>query len=181
MVAPRQKHTSAKTSRAQVPALHRALVRAGVWEPYDTNADIGGGKYNLASDFLAEHLVGNVVYDPYNRPRDHNQAAIKVIRSGLTTATLANVLNVIAEPEIRAAAIRLAAEAVAPNRYAYFGIYEGSKSGVAKQTRDGWQENRKLRTFVPEIEPFFEHVTMAVIEGCRAIVASGSLLRSRPT
>jgi len=173
---PRQKHTSAKTCRAQVPALHRALLRARVWRSWDTNADIGGGKYELATDELAEHQVGNVVYDPYNRPPGFNEASLRVIKKGLMTATVANVLNCIMEPHIREKVIRLAAVAVAPKRMAYFAVYEGDKSGVGRETRDGWQENRKLESYVVEIEGHFDVVRVVVIEGLRCIVAYGSRL-----
>ncbi|MBP0989854.1 MAG: hypothetical protein J5874_01560 [Oscillospiraceae bacterium] len=31
------------------------------------NVDIGGGKFDLAADFLAQNGTRNLVFDPYNR------------------------------------------------------------------------------------------------------------------
>lgn len=171
-----QEISSAKTSRAQIPALHKALVRAKIWSYWDTNADIGGGKYELASDYLESHGVLNIVYDPFNRSDAHNEIAIQAIAEGTTTATVANVLNVIAERGNRRGVIELAAAAVKPNRVAYFDVYEGDRTGVGNRTRDGWQENRRLSTYVPEIERYFQSVRIAVVEGVRCIVAHGSKL-----
>lgn len=169
-----QKHTSARTCRHQIPALHKALVRANTWTPWDTNADIGGGKYELASDFLEDVEVGNIVYDPFNRSPNHNAVALQAILAGTTTATVTNVLNVIAEAGNRRGVIELAARAVAPNRVAYFDVHEGDRTGIGHQTRDGWQENRRLATYIPEIERYFTSVQVAIVEGIRAILACGS-------
>lgn len=171
-----QQFTSAKTSRAQIPALHKALVRAKVWTPWDTNADIGGGRFELASDYLEEHGVINIVYDPFNRSAEHNEIALQALAEGTTTATVTNVLNVIAEPGNRRGVIEMAATVVAPNRVAYFDVYEGDRTGVGNRTRDGWQENRKLLSYVSEIEPYFKSVTVVIVAGVRCIAAHGSRL-----
>ncbi len=126
-----------------------------MWKAGDTNADIGGGKWELATEALDDQEVENVVYDPYNRSREHNVKALKRISQGVDTATVANTLNVIAEPEIRAEVIKLAARATV----AYFHVYGGDGSGVGVKTRDGWQENRSLATYVPEVEAHFSRVT----------------------
>lgn len=147
-----QLYTSAKTSRKQVPALHKALLKAKVWQPGDVNADIGGGKYDLTTKALCRAGVTNLVYDPFNRSESHNQTVLRLIQERATTATVANVLNVIAEPENRAEVIELASQA----SRVFFTVYEGNKSGVGCATRDGWQENRKLGTYLPEIRRFLK-------------------------
>ena len=162
-----QRYTSERTCRHQFPALHRALLDLNAWRPGDTNADIGGGKYDLVTERLAEMGVTNLVWDPHNRSDEHNVEALKLIQRGTTTATIAKVLNVIVEPEIRAEVIRLATRA----RAAFFHVYEGDGSGVGKKTRDGWQENRKLLSYAVEIEPYFGHVAVTTISGLRVIEA----------
>lgn len=163
-----QRFTSESTCRKQVPALIRALLRAGRWKQGDVNADIGGGKWDLATDELAQHGVENVVYDRFNRSDEHNERALDRIFQGVQTATLANTLNVIAEPERRALLIGLAAQAPV----VYVHGYEGDGSGVGQQTRYGWQENRRLSAYVPEVAAVFPRVAVCRINGLRVIKAS---------
>jgi len=65
------------------------------------------------------------------------------------------VLNVIAEPEARAELIETAAMA---DGKAYFTVYEGDRSGVGRRTTKGWQNNRKLADYMPELQAHFEYV-----------------------
>ena len=164
-----QRYTSQRTCRKQVPALHRALLRAGVWKAGDVNADIGGGKWELATEALDDQDVENIVYDPYNRSDEHNTEALQRISQGVKTATVANTLNAIVEPEARAGVIQLAAQAAS---VAYFHIYEGNGSGVGSETRDGWQENRGLESYIPEMSPLFSRVVIRRIGGLRVIEAT---------
>jgi len=162
-----QAYTSERTSRNQLPALHRALLRAGIWQFGDINADIGGGRFDKASEELAWNGVENVVWDPYNRAPRHNEDALNRIFRGTTTATVANVLNVIAEYEVREQVIRMATRA----GRAYFHVYEGDRSGLGKKTRDGWQEHRKLVTYLPEVSRHFDRAALVTVAGLRVIEA----------
>ena len=76
--------------------------------------DIGGGRFDLATEFLAEQGVKNYLFDPYNRAEDVNISTLSFLQSGnrADTATCANVLNVIAEPEARANVILEAAKVI---------------------------------------------------------------------
>jgi len=163
-----QRLTSERTCRKQVPALLRALLRAGRWQRGDVNADIGGGKWDLGTEELAQHGVENIVYDRFNRSDEHNERALDRIFLKVNTATVANTLNVIAEPERRALLIGLAAQAPV----AYFHGHEGDGSGVGRETRDGWQENRRLESYVPEVSTFFSRVVICRIAGLRVIEAT---------
>ena len=138
-----------------------------VWKRGDINADLGGGKFDKATAELMAHGVENVIWDPHNRSDEHNELALKRIHRGVVTATVANTLNAIAESEVRAVVILLATRA----RQAFFHVYEGDHSGVGKETRDGWQENRKLLSYVPEISRYFGHVEVVSVGGLRIITA----------
>lgn len=127
-----------------------------------------GGRFDKALKELAQHGVENIVWDPYNRPPEHNEGALRRVLRGTTTATVAKVLNVIAEPEIRAVVIRLATKA----GRAYFHVYEGDGSGVGKKTRDGWQEHRKLATYLPEVAKHFGRADIVSVAGLRVIEAT---------
>ncbi len=148
--------SSAKTSLRQVPALFKDKnVQFG-----DVNIDIGGGKYDLATEFLAERGTQNLVFDPYNRGETTNRATLDFLRDGsrADTATNANVLNVIAEAPARANVILEMAKAIKPDGKAYFMVYEGDGSGVGRETSAGWQNNRKTADYVDEIKRYFDSV-----------------------
>lgn len=148
--------SSAKTSLRQVPALFKDKnVQFG-----DVNIDIGGGKYDLATEFLAERGTQNLVFDPYNRGETTNRATLDFLRDGsrADTATNANVLNVIAEAPARANVILEMAKAIKPDGKAYFMVYEGDGSGVGRETSAGWQNNRKTADYMDEIKRYFDSV-----------------------
>lgn len=148
---------SAKTSIKQIPALFRNKnVEFG-----ETNIDIGGGRFDLATDYLKSIGTENMVFDPYNRSAETNSATLRFLQEGnkADTATCANVLNVIREPEARANVILEAAKAIKPDGAAYFMVYEGDGSGTGKETSSGWQNNRPTASYVSEIERYFGNVT----------------------
>jgi hypothetical protein len=152
---PIQKISSAGTSLRQVPAVFKAIP----WKKGTLNADIGGGKYDEFTNALQGVGVENVIYDPYNRSKEFNQAAMERIAGNADTATISNVLNVIAEPAARDQVIRQAADAIKPDGEAYFSVYDGDKSGKGKETPRGYQLNRKLSDYIDEIEKHFGSVT----------------------
>lgn len=152
-----QEISSAGTSIKQVPALFKDKnVQFG-----PVNIDIGGGKYDLATDYLKERGTLSLVFDPYNRGEAQNTDTLNFLRGGYKadTATCANVLNVIAEQSARDNVILEMAKAIKPDGRAYFMVYEGNGSGVGKQTSAGWQNNRKTSSYVNEIKKYFETVT----------------------
>lgn len=148
--------SSAKTSLRQVPALFKnPNVRFG-----EVNIDIGGGRFDLATEYLAERGTRNLVFDPYNRGEETNRATLDYLMAGnrADTATNANVLNVIAEAPARANVVLEMAKAIKPDGRAYFMVYEGDGSGVGRETSAGYQNNRKTADYAPEIERFFDRV-----------------------
>ena len=154
---PEQEISSADTSinNRLLPASFKRIA----WRAGTINADIGGGRFDNATEFLASQGVQNVIYDPFNRTPEHNRSAIAKIAGGKAqTATVNNVLNVIREPAARLLVIRQAADAVGPDGTAYFLIYEGAGDGVGRQTSKGWQENRKASDYEAEIRAVFGNV-----------------------
>jgi len=152
-----QEITSAGTSinASQLPRVFSAVE----WRAGTVNADIGGGRFDNATAYLAQRGVRNVIFDPYNRSAAHNAAAAAKICGGRAdTATVANVLNVIREPSARAFVLAQAFDAVRPGGTAFMLIYEGNRSGQGTQTSKGWQENRKADSYLPEIARVFPHV-----------------------
>jgi hypothetical protein len=151
-----QSISSWKTSIKQVPALFKnPNVKFG-----ETNIDIGGGRFDLATDFLRENGTKNMLFDPYNRSEEVNKATLDYLRYGnrADTATCANVLNVIKEADARANVILETAKSIKQDGTAYFMVYEGDGSGTGKETSSGWQNNKKTADYVSEIEQYFNIV-----------------------
>ena len=134
--------------------MHRALIRAGKWRTGSLNLDVGGGRFEDASDALRASAVTNAVYDPYNRSDEHNESVLS--RHDYDTATVANVLNVIQERDIRIDVLRIAADRA---ETVYVTVYAGDKTYDGRPTRDGWQEHRPLESYaVDECREIFDSV-----------------------
>lgn len=152
----RSRYPHGKPQSKQVPALFRnPNVKFG-----ETNIDIGGGRFDLATDFLRENGTKNMLLDPYNRSEEVNKATLDYLRDGnrADTATCANVLNVIKEADARANVILETAKSIKQDGTAYFMVYEGDGSGTGKETSSGWQNNKKTADYVSEIEQYFNSV-----------------------
>lgn len=149
---------SAATSLNQIPSATRKIK----WQEGTVNVDIGGGRFDKATEFLKEQGVENLVFDPFNRDAEHNQAVAERVRDEKAdTVTCNNVLNVIDSESSRANVILQAAKALKEGGTAYFSVYEGDKSGVGRQTKsDSWQNNRPTKDYVKEIERYFDDVSV---------------------
>jgi N12 class adenine-specific DNA methylase len=148
-----EKNNVAATSIRQIPALHKRV--AGDLGP--RNLDLGGGKYDLATDFLRDEGVENMVLDPYSRPADHNARVLAAVeRAPADSATVANVLNVIEEAGIRRAVLDDAKRLTKPGARVFFDIYEGNGKGIGAKTSTGsWQNNRKAQSYLDEVQEVF--------------------------
>jgi len=145
-----------RTSLNQIPALFKnKKVQIG-----QVNLDIGGGKFEKGSEYLADKGVENLIYDTYVRNYEHNKQVIERLRYlPSDTVTIANVLNVVRDKEERAGILAHAARSVRDDGTCYIQIYEGNKTSTPTlTTRQTWQENRKTETYMAEIEPFFNTI-----------------------
>jgi len=153
-----QKISSADTSLAQIPA----VFKSNIFVPKGTNIDIGAGKFDLGKQYLESErgVTESVPFDPFNRSVESNRIAVERLQSGerFATATIPNVLNVIAENSIRDNVILQAARAIEPEGVAYFQIYEGDRSGNGRKTSKGFQNNKKTSDYVDEIRKHFDNV-----------------------
>ena len=86
-----QEFTSENTSinSGKLPAVFNMVS----FEPGTINLDFGGGRFDNVAEYLTQYDVVNLVYDPYNRSKEHNREVIKTIRDagGADTATCSNV------------------------------------------------------------------------------------------
>lgn len=160
----KQKFSSAKTSISYKAAVEGGKAPVifkipGLFRPNTVNADIGGGKYDQITEKLKQEGVTNYVFDPFNRSTEHNANSAKNIKGGKAdTATVSNVLNVIKEPENRRRVIEQAADAVGDDGVAYFSFYEAPSGPKGNTKRDTWQEGRKSKSYVEEVNQVFKTV-----------------------
>ncbi len=155
---PEQEITSAATSInvAKLPAAYNKLKKAGIFTKGMKMVDIGGGKFDNAVDMLKKEGVNLKVYDPFNRSAQHNKDVAQAVQGGQVDASISNnVLNVIKEKENQLLVVEQAFDAVKGNGKAYFSVYEGSKTGAGKETKAGFQHNKKTADYVSLVEDVF--------------------------
>lgn len=150
-----QEFTSENTSinSGKLPAIFKMINL----EPGTINIDYGGGRFDNVAEYLTQYDVVNLVYDPYNRSKEHNQEVIRTVKAagGADTATCSNVLNVIKEPEVRQNVLQNIRKLVKPNGNIYITVYEGSGKGNEGPTKSGYQLNRKTADYLEEIQQVF--------------------------
>ena len=150
-----QNHTSASTSinSTKVPAVFRkADFCKGT-----VNLDLGGGKYDTATEYLKTKGVENLIYDPYNRSDEHNVKVLgRLALRKADTCTLSNVLNVIDTGAGILRALDLAEYSLKKGGICYITVYEGDRSGIGRETKkDCWQNNMKLGDYYEYVYAVF--------------------------
>ncbi len=180
----RQQFSSARTSinGNKLPTGFANVGGMGGFRSGTHNFDMGGGRFDNATEHLSKSGVVNLVFDPFNREYAWNERMIKQVESigGADTVTCFNVLNVIREPEQRAAVIQRCAEVLKPEGVAYFEVYSNPKKyaevGPSQTGKDQWQEFRPAKTYIPEIQAFFDDVS---IKG-KTIIARSPKVAEKP-
>ncbi len=163
-----QEITSEATSLNHIPRLHKLVPVEGACV-----LDYGCGKYDTGARYLYEQGALVVAsWDPFNRDPEANvQAAVWMYQHSADIILCSNVLNVLQEEKVRAEVIQECYDALTPGQgmAAYFTVYPGNRSGKGQRTTKGWQENRKLCTYLAEIRTWFDEVSMGnnIIKGVR--------------
>ena len=156
-----QTFTSANTSinKGKVPA----VFTKAWWKKGTVNLDLGGGKYDTATEYLHAREVANLVWDPYNRSEAENLSVMCILasRGGADSCTISNVLNVIDSAEARHELLNRAWDCTRYRAPIFITVYEGDRSGVGRQTgKDQWQNNRPLRDYLDEVKAVFPNATI---------------------
>jgi hypothetical protein len=147
---------SAYTSQRQVAATFHKFEFDNL-----TNLDYGGGKYDDATEYLETINSTNLVFDPFNRSKAHNDEVIsEVIKTGVNTITCLNVLNVVRDQSERIAILseikHLAMGCIDTRGELpdiYIQVYEGNRTGTPSKTTA--QLNWKLDQYISEIRDLF--------------------------
>tara|TARA_Y100000310_G_scaffold36671_1_gene34524 strand:+ start:1377 stop:6041 length:4665 start_codon:yes stop_codon:yes gene_type:complete len=175
-----QKIPSGKTSRPQIPYGAKKGIK---WEKGSINLDIGGGRYDQFTNFLSKKGVKNLIYDPFTRSVSHNKNVARRVAGGrANTATLFNTLNTIKESKYQIKALRQAKDALKSDGKLYVSVHEGSKTGIGRITKDGFQHNKKIEKYLPLIRKVFgkNNVEISTIGGKKMLVATRSIRKGAP-
>ena len=159
-----QEYDSSVTSinSSKLPTIFGLVQKLGGFKQGTMNLDYGGGRFDNAAQYLKDYDVLNLVYDPFNRSKEHNKDVIDFVKKngGADTITCSNVLNVIKEPENRLSVIKNCDRLVKNGGIVYFTVYEGSGSGEGKANdkRKSYQTNMKTEQYQEELEKVFKDV-----------------------
>ena len=154
----KQEIESGATSIRNVPD----AVKAATWEKGTRNADIGGGAYENATNYLRSQGVTNLVWDPYSRSEKHNQSVAKELKSNpADTGTMHNVLNVIKERAARIEALQNLEKAVKDGGSVSIAVNELEGDGKGRETKTGWQNNQPAKFYLAEVEEVFGNATVS--------------------
>lgn len=149
-----QKYDSADTSLAQISAPYTKYPN--LFHYGDRVLDYGGGKYDLAKEFMADKGVNVYVFDPFNRTPAHNKSVLaKFKKNKPDVIVCANVLNVIMENIYVIDVISKIKHLAGKNTTVIFSVYEGDKSGFGKPTTKGFQRNTRAKGYADFILPYF--------------------------
>lgn len=160
-----QEYDSSVTSinSSKLPTIFGLVQKLGGFKQGSLNLDYGGGRWDNAAQYLKDYDVLNLVYDPFNRSKEHNKDVLDFVKKngGADTVTCSNVLNVIKEPENRLSVIKNCDRLVKSGGTVYFTVYEGSGSGEGKANdkRKSYQTNMKTEDYQEELEQVFSSVT----------------------
>ena len=156
---PEQAYTSADTSinQSKLPSGYKQLRKLGVFKEGQVIIDIGGGRFDNAVDSVREQEGAEVlVYDPFNRDKEHNEAVVRrVADGGADVAVSNNTLNVIEEEANQRRVVQQAYNAIKSGKEAHFTVYEGDRTGTGRTTSKGFQHNKKTAEYLPLIESVF--------------------------
>lgn len=160
-----QEYDSSVTSinSSKLPTIFGLVQKLGGFKKGTMNLDYGGGRFDNVAQYLKDYDVLNLVYDPFNRSKEHNKDVLDFVKKngGADTITCSNVLNVIKEPENRLSVIKNCDRLVKSGGTVYFTVYEGSGSGEGKANdkRKSYQTNMKTEDYQEELEQVFGSVT----------------------
>lgn len=148
----------AKSSLNHIPAIFKKIP----WEEGQVNLDLGGGRFEKATNYLHKRGVWNIVVDKYSRTdKDNFLAESYLSLYGCNTVTISNVLCVIRTKKERINILNTARKYLKKSGNVYISIYAGDGSGKGRRTKSNtWQNNRPLRTYLKEIQEVFPNASL---------------------
>ena len=158
-----QEYTSAATSQSQIAKGFGIVASRNGWTPGTVNVDLGGGRYDHGTQFMAKHGVTSHVLDPFNRSPEHNSSVVALVkkRGGADSVTVFNVLNTIKEPHIHREVLQAAHEHLRTGGALWLSVYAGDKSGIGRRTKsDSWQRNQGIKAYLDTVRGVFPNAVI---------------------
>jgi len=148
----------AKSSLNHIPAIFRKIR----WGEGQVNLDLGGGRFEKATNYLHSLGVNNIVLDKHARDRKDNFLAESYLDMyGCDSVTISNVLCVVRTKGERLNILYTALRYVKTGGAIYISIYAGDGSGKGRRTKSNtWQNNRPLKTYLKEIQEVFPNARL---------------------
>lgn len=107
-------------------------------------ADIGGGADDAITEWAKNNIgIERVVFDPFARPHEHNEAVMKRVRGGKADAVVSNgVFNIVEAQSGRLAHIATVFDALKLGGKAFFSVWAGNPDvrGSGKPTREFYKD-----------------------------------------
>jgi hypothetical protein len=128
------------------------------------NLDLGGGHFDGPSKHIwKSYRVTNLVYDPYNRSKNHNSnIRAKVRKHPVDSVTSCSVLNVILDKTKRKAHIQFAYKSLKSEGIAFFKIWRGNNSRIPNT--ETFQSNKEAKYYLKEIQKVFGRANTELIK-----------------
>ena len=162
--------TESATSESRDRSDFYDLREAKVFAPGSKNLDLSSGRYRETSDVLSEDGVTNFRFDPAEAVRDEGRVEeggqriteqelrdnVDQVRDGQAdTATIFGQLGATKNLEDRVLLLERAKNALKPNGELFITVDGGNKTGKGAATSEGWQNNKPLEAYIPEIAEVF--------------------------
>jgi hypothetical protein len=154
-----QKYTSASTSinSKKLPSTFSSHLFDT--PPDSINVDLGGGRFDNATEALKQRGITNLIIDPYNRTPEWNERNEEIAsKNKVASVTVNNVLNVIMEPEQRENVIKKAKSYLIDGGKAFFLIHYKAGKTAGETLKGSWQNHMRPVDYVPEIQKYFNDV-----------------------
>jgi len=169
---PEQSYSSKNTSLNQIAKPIPLLLKANELKDRSVNLDIGGGRFDKMSDYLAKWGLKNYIYDPFNRTPEHNSFVVSKVKDGqVDSVTIMNVLNVIPEKENQLRVLLQAKNALKNGGKVFvYSNYKDSSKDAGPSGSDSWQHHMYLRGYLPLVKEVFPNAE--IINKLSCIVAT---------
>ncbi len=160
-----------KTSRKQIPACTKLLPSlAPNWKLTKRVLNFGAGKWpELTGEALTEsnpRILGVTHYDPNAEKIEGVETDLTAVNSQHYELVLcANVLNVCRDLDAV-----LADLATINFDCCVVQIYEASNTGKGRKTRDGYQRNESVASYIPAIKAHFPTFAVTLHRASKCIV-----------
>ena len=148
----------------KLPTGHNTIINKKLLESGTINLDLGGGRFDNATEALQTIGVTNYVYDPFNRSETHNRSIANSLSNSKTdSVTIHNVFNVIKETKNIDKLLLQAHNALKNKGKLFISVYPKDGTGVGAETMQGksYQRNEKIGQYLERVRKVFPNAKLS--------------------